>query len=62
MIWIAVVAFCATAAAMILYRESFARMQAMLLGGSIAPGCVIAEAMAFIVLAAVVFIYRALLR
>jgi hypothetical protein len=62
MIWIAIVAFCVTGAAMIVNREPFARMQAMLLGGRIVPGCVIAEAAMFLILAAIVFIFRALLR
>jgi hypothetical protein len=62
MIWITIAVFCAAGAGMILGRHAFARMQAMLLGGKVVPGCVIAEAVAFFVLSAVVFMFREMLR
>ena len=62
MIWIATAAFIAAGIGMLFAREPLARMQAMLLGGRVAPGCVVAEAAVFFVLALVVFFFRELLR
>ena len=42
--------------AMIFTRDYLARVQALLAGGTIVPGCVIAEAVVFFVLAAAVLI------
>jgi len=62
MIWLALVAFVLAGLGMILGREPLARQQAMLLGGRVAPGCIVAEAAIFFILAVVVFLFRGLLR
>ena len=62
MTWVAAAAFIAAGIGMPLGRKPLARMQAMLLGGRIAPGCVVAEAAVFFVLALVVFFFREMLR
>ena len=61
MIWIAAALFVAVAAAMFLAREPLARGQALVVGGRIRPGCVIAEAVAVLLLAVLVVIFREML-
>ena len=62
MIWLAATLFVALAIALYVSREPMARGQALVLGGRMGPGCVIAEAIALLVLAALVVIFRDLLR
>ena len=62
MIWLAASLFIALAIALYVAREPMARGQALVLGGRMGPGCVIAEAIVLIVLAVVVVIFRDLLR
>jgi len=50
----AAILFVAVGIAMILARDYLARVQALLAGGTIVPGCVVAEAVLFFVLAAAV--------
>jgi hypothetical protein len=45
--------------ATILARSPFARMQGLLAGGTMPPGCVIAEGIALLLLAAVLLLMRA---
>jgi len=52
----AAILFVAVGIAMILARDYLARAQALLAGGTIVPGCVIAEAVMFFVLAAAVVV------
>jgi len=56
---IGVVLFVAVGAAMIVARNPLANGQAIILGGSVVPGCVIAEAVAMFVAAALMIVaYR----
>jgi hypothetical protein len=56
---IGVVLFVAVGAAMIVARKPLAHSQAILFGGSVVPGCVIAEAIAMFVLAVLMIVaYR----
>ena len=41
---------------LIVFRRPMAEMQAMLAGGSIAPGCAVAEGIALILLAIVIYV------
>jgi hypothetical protein len=52
------VLFVAIAIAMYAARQPLARGQALVLGGRIGVGCVIGEAIGFLVLAALVVIFR----
>ncbi len=56
---IGVVLFVLVGAAMIVTRRPLAHSQALLFGGSVVPGCVIAEALAmFLVAALMIVAYR----
>ena len=56
---IAVVLFVAVGVAMILARKPLAHGQALIFGGSVVPGCVLAEAIAMFVIAALMVVaYR----
>jgi hypothetical protein len=52
----AAILFLAVGIALIAARRPAARMQAMLAGGTIRPGCAVAEGVVFIVLAAAVWL------
>ncbi|MGZ4779606.1 MAG: hypothetical protein ACXV5L_10435 [Thermoanaerobaculia bacterium] len=54
MIIAAVVLFVASGIAMILARNYLAHAQSLFAGGSIVPGCVVAEAVSFFLLAAAI--------
>ncbi len=56
--WLAAALFVAVAIALYAARVPLARGQGLIAGGRIGPGCVIAEAVFFLVLAAVVVIFR----
>ena len=56
--WFAAAFFVAIAVALYVVRGPMARAQALVVGGRMGPGCVIAEAVAFLVLAALVVIFR----
>ncbi len=53
MVWFAAVFFLLISVALLVMRNQVAQLQAMILGGSIVPGCVIAEAIVVAVLALV---------
>ena len=55
--WIAGAFIALVGIAVILQRRSLARAQAMVLGGSILPGCVIAEGVALIAIALAIAIF-----
>jgi hypothetical protein len=57
-VWLAAALFIGIAAALFLARAPLARGQALVVGGRMGPGCVIAEAIGFLVLAALVVIFR----
>jgi len=57
--WFAIVLAAVVALALIVARRPFAEMQAMVLGGRVAPGCVIAEAAVLLVIALAIFLVRA---
>lgn len=52
----AAVLFLAVGVALIAARRPAAQMQAMLAGGTIRPGCAVAEGIVFLILAAVVLL------
>jgi hypothetical protein len=56
--WSAAVFFVIIAGALYAARGPLARGQALIVGGRLGPGCVIAEAIGFLVLAALVLIFR----
>jgi hypothetical protein len=58
MVWLAAALFAVIAAALYAARVPLARGQALIVGGRLGPGCVIAEAIGFLVLAALVLIFR----
>jgi len=47
---------------MFVQRRSLAQMQAVIFGGSILPGCVVAEAVALLALAAAIVVFERALR
>jgi hypothetical protein len=56
MIIAAAVVFVIVGVAMILFRHYLARVQALFAGGTIVPGCVVAEAIVFFILAILVIV------
>ncbi|HEX6097259.1 MAG TPA: hypothetical protein VF432_13100 [Thermoanaerobaculia bacterium] len=56
--WLAAVLFVAIAVALYAARGPLARAQALVVGGRMGPGCVIAEAIGFLVLALLVVVFR----
>ena len=58
MIWLAPAFLIVVALAMILQRRSLARMQALIFGGTMPAGCVVAEAVALLVLAVVIVMFE----
>ena len=59
--WLAAALFAAVAVALYAARAPLARGQALVVGGRMGPGCVIAEAIAFVVLAVLAIVFRDLL-
>ena len=58
MIWsISAVFFAVVAGAMLAGRRQLAQMQGLILGGTMAPGCVMAEALVLLALAAAFVIF-----
>ena len=58
MVWLAAALFAASAVALYAARAPLARGQALILGGRIGVGCVIAEAVGFLLLALLVVLLR----
>lgn len=58
MAWLAAGLFAASAIALYVARVPLARGQGLIAGGRIGVGCVIAEAIGFLVLAALVLLFR----
>lgn len=58
MVWFASALFALTAAVLVVARRPLAEGQAYVFGGRMGPGCVIAEAVAFVVLAVLVVVFR----
>ena len=58
MVWLAAALFAVIAVAVYAAREPLARGQALIAGGRIGVGCVIAEAIGFLVLAVLVLLFR----
>ena len=56
MIWLGPAFLVVVALAMVLQRHSLARMQALIFGGSMPAGCVVAEAVALHVLAVAIVV------
>jgi hypothetical protein len=56
--WLAAALFAIIAVALYFARVPLARGQALVVGGRMGPGCVIAEAIGFLVLAALVVMFR----
>jgi hypothetical protein len=55
--WLGPLIIAAAAVALFLDRRQLAAFQANILGGSIAPGCVVAEAVLLLILAAVMLFF-----
>lgn len=62
MAWAAAAFFAAIAVALYAARGPLARGQALVVGGRMGPGCVIAEAIVFAALALLMVIFRDLVR
>lgn len=58
MAWLAAALFTVSAVALYVARVPLARGQGLIAGGRIGVGCVIAEAIGFLVLAALVVLFR----
>lgn len=58
MAWLAAALFAVSAIALYVARVPLARGQGLIAGGRIGVGCVIAEAIGFLVLAALVLLFR----
>lgn len=58
LVWFAAAFFVAMAIALYVTRGPMARAQALVVGGRMGPGCVIAEAVGFLLLALIVVIFR----
>ena len=58
MTWLGIALFTAVAVALFAGRRPMAEMQANVLGGRIGPGCVVAEAITFLVMALAVYLLR----
>ena len=58
LVWFAAGLFVVIAVALYIARAPLAHGQALIAGGRIGPGCVIAEAIGFLVLAVLVVVFR----
>lgn len=56
--WIGAAFLAIVAVLMLLQRRALARAQAMVLGGSVLPGCVVVEAVVVLILAMAVYLTR----
>lgn len=56
LIWLATIFVTATGIAVILSRDSFARLEGILAGGTVRPGCVIGQGALLLILAIVIVI------
>jgi len=54
--WLSIAVLVAIAAVIVAARDRIARLQSMLAGGAVMPGCAIAEAAAVLLLALLIFI------
>lgn len=59
MIWFAIIVATLAGVALIAARKPLADMQAMVIGGRVAPGCVVAEAVVLLLIALAIFLVRA---
>lgn len=59
MIWLSAAILSAVGVALLLGRRPAARVQSLLAGGNVRPGCVMFEAIVFVVLAAILAIAAA---
>jgi hypothetical protein len=51
LVWLSIAALVAVAAIIVIARDRIARLQSLLAGGAVMPGCAIAEAVAVLLLA-----------
>ena len=56
MIWLSIAVLVVIAAVIVAARDRIARLQSMLAGGAVMPGCAIAEAAAVLLLALLIFL------
>lgn len=56
--WFAVAFVAAVGMGMLLWRHQLARLQALVLGGSVLPGCVVAQGAVLVVIAALIALLR----
>jgi len=55
-IWLSIAVLVAIAIVIVIARDRIARLQSMLAGGAVMPGCAIAEAAAVLLLALLIFL------
>jgi len=55
-IWLSIGILVAIAAMVVVARDRIARLQSLLAGGAVGPGCAIAQAVALLLLALLIFI------
>jgi len=56
LVWLSIVILAIIAAMIVIARDRIARLQSMLAGGAVMPGCAIAEAAAVLLLALLIFL------
>jgi hypothetical protein len=56
MIWLSIILLVAIAAIIVVARGRIAHLQSLLVGGAVMPGCAIAEAVAVLLLALLIFL------
>ena len=56
MIWLSIALLVTAAAIIVIARDRIARLQSLLAGGAVMPGCAIAEAVAVLLLALLIFL------
>ena len=58
MVWFAVALFLAVALAMFVGRHKLSEAASLFLGGRFPPGCIVAQALTFVVLALLLLLFR----
>ena len=56
LVWLSIAALIVIAAIIVMTRDRIAHLQSLLAGGAVMPGCAIAEAVALLLLALLIFL------
>jgi hypothetical protein len=56
LVWLSIATLIVIAAIIVMARDRIARLQSLLAGGAVMPGCAIAEAVAVLLLALLIFL------